>query len=111
MEKLTYYRQCIQQLLTEYAAIPVSNGSIESHVIFDIERDHYQVMDIGWDGDRRVHGCVIHLDIRNGKIWLQHNMTERRIAHELVAMGVPAEDIVLGLHTPSMWKYTGFGVA
>ncbi len=111
MDKLDHYRQCIQRLLTEYAATPVSNGEIESQLAFDLQRDHYQVINIGWDGYRRVYGCVIHLDIKDGKIWLQHNMTELHVAHELVAMGVSNEDIVLGFHTPNVRPYTGFGVA
>ncbi len=30
MDKLVQYRQCIQKLLTEYVAVPISNGEIES---------------------------------------------------------------------------------
>ena len=74
-------------------------------------RDHFQVMDVGWDGYRRVHGCVLHLDIKEGKVWVQHNATEMRVAHELVAMGVAREDIVLGFQAPYAQEFTGFGVA
>ncbi|ESA35645.1 fatty-acid oxidation protein subunit alpha [Leptolyngbya sp. Heron Island J] len=31
---------------------------------------------MGWDSHRRVYGCVLHLDIKAGKIWIQQNMTE-----------------------------------
>lgn len=111
MDKLEFYRQCIQKLLSEYAAIPISNGEIESQIIFDTQRDRYQVVNVGWDKHRRVHGCVLHLDIQDGKVWLQHNTTERHIAHELLAMGIPKEDIVLGFQIPYVREYTGFGVA
>ncbi len=111
MDRLEQYRQAIQTVLTEYVKTPITNGEIESQLVFDTQRDHYQVMDVGWDGYRRVHGCTLHLDIKDGKIWVQHNGTELRIAHELVAMGIPKEDIVLGFQAPYAREYTGFGVA
>ncbi|MDF5707005.1 MAG: XisI protein [Nostoc sp. S4] len=94
MDKLEQYRQCIQNLLSNYAATPFANGEIESQTVFDLQQNRYQVMNVGWDGNRRVHGCVLHLDIKDGKIWVQQNTTELRIAHELVAMGIPKEDII-----------------
>ncbi|WZI67234.1 MAG: element excision factor XisI family protein [Gloeotrichia echinulata DVL01] len=47
-----------------------------------------------------MYACYIHLDIKDGKIWIQHNMTEADIGQELVEKGVPASDIILGLHPP-----------
>jgi hypothetical protein len=105
------YRELIQAYLSEYASTPIANGEIESYTVFDRQQDHYQVMNVGWDGHRRVYGCVLHLDIRDGKIWVQQNTTERQVAHELVEMGVPKEDIVLGFQAPNVREYTGFGVA
>jgi hypothetical protein len=111
MDKLELYRQSIQSLLTEYAATPISHGEIETQTIFDTQQDRYQVINVGWNGNRRVHGCVLHLDIKDGKIWVEHNTTEMRVAHELVAMGVAKEDIILGFQAPYVREYTGFGVA
>lgn len=111
MDKLEHYRQCIQNLLSEYAAIPIANGEIESETIYDLQQDRYLVMNVGWDANRYVHGCVLHLDIKDGKIWVQQNTTELRIAHELVAMGIPKEDIILGFQAPYLRQYTEFGVA
>jgi hypothetical protein len=54
---------------------------------------------------------VLHLDIRDGKIGLQQNTTERQVAHDLMAMGVPSQDIVLGFQAPEVRSHTGFGVA
>jgi XisI protein len=61
----------------------------------------------------------MHLDIKDGKIWLQQNLTvgvasqyeNRDPAEELVEMGVPKGDIVLGLQMPSKRLYTDYGVA
>jgi len=40
----------------------------------------------------------MHLDIRNEKIWIFYNSTEHDIAADLVDLGVPKQDIVLGFH-------------
>ena len=62
-------------------------------------------MSVGWAGHRRVYGCVLHLDIINEKIWIQHNTTEIQIGQELVAIGIPI-DIILGFQAPYLRKYT-----
>ena len=111
MEKLDWYRQCVQKLLTKYGSDSLTQDGVEVQLIFDTERDHYQILDIGWDGYNRIYNCFMHLDIKDGKIWIQRNMTEIQIAEELVEMGVPKEDIVLGLHPPYKRPYTGYGVA
>ncbi|MEG3931967.1 MULTISPECIES: XisI protein [unclassified Microcoleus] len=111
MDRLEHYRQCIQKLLIEDSKIAPINGEIEVETIFDKEKDRYLAVDLGWDGHRRVYNCVFHLDIKNGKIWIQRNQTDRQIAEELVEMGVPKEDIVLGLQPTYAREHTGFGVA
>lgn len=111
MERLDYYRQCIEKLLTEESQAKPINGEIEVETIFAPARDRYVVIDLGWDGHRRVYNCVMHLDIKDSKIWIQRNQTDKVIADALVEMGVPKEDIVLGLQPPYAREYTGFGVA
>jgi hypothetical protein len=76
----------------------------------DRTRDHYVVMNVGWHGERREHGCVIHLDIIGGKVWIQHDGTNWPVADELLAAGIPREDIVLGFHPPNVRRYTHFAV-
>ena len=111
MDRVEQYRKIIQQILTDYAIVPIANGEIESLLIFDIERDHYQVTNIGWDGNRRVHSCILHLDIIDGKVWIQHNSTEMAIGSELSKMGIPNSEIILGFQAPYLRQYTDFGVA
>ena len=50
----------------------------------------------------------MHMDIKDGKIWIQHDGTEIGVANELVELGVPKEDIVLAYHAPYQRVYTGF---
>jgi XisI protein len=65
---------------------------------------------VGWDGVRRVHGSVVHVDIIDGKVWVQYDGTSRPIAEELVAAGIPREDIVLAFHPAGVRRHTGFAV-
>ncbi|MEH1832198.1 MAG: XisI protein [Nostoc sp.] len=110
MEKLTQYRQIVQQILQEYSKKKPADGNIDVENIFDIQRDHYQVVHVGWEGQDWVHSCIIHIDIKGGKIWLQWNGTEDDIAANLVTMGVYKEDIVLGFQSPFMRKFTEYAV-
>jgi XisI protein len=104
------YRQYIQQLL-QNKANSSSSPDIERQVIFDAERDHYQLVNVGWNPNGyRSYGCILHLDIKGGKIWIQHDGTEDGITDALVELGVPKQDIVLAFHTPSMRKYTEFAI-
>ncbi|MDZ8105480.1 MAG: XisI protein [Nostoc sp. DedQUE12a] len=111
MDTLERYRQIVRQLINEYAKYKPSHGEINTEAIIDSQKDHYEVMHVGWDGQRRVHGSVIHIDIIQGKIWIQYDGTNRPVAEELLAAGVPREDIILGFHPPQVRQYTDFGVA
>lgn len=66
------------QILTTHASFEQSkpDPEIECQLIFDTEHDHYQLLDIGWEKLKRVYNCFIHLDIKDGKIWIQRNMNE-----------------------------------
>lgn len=111
MDKLAQYRQYVQTLINHYAEDDVSDDEVEVQLILDTERDHYQWMNVGWQELSRIYRTIIHIDIKDGKIWLQQNLTDQNPAEELVEMGVPREDIVLGLQPPYKRPYTDYGVA
>ncbi|MFN6564189.1 MAG: XisI protein [Nostoc sp. ChiSLP01] len=111
MDKLEKYRQYIQSILTKHGKYKPHQEEIENELIFDTVHDHYQLMRIGWNDLSRVYHSVMHFDIKNDKIWIQQNMTDVDLAQELLEMGVPKEDIVLGLQPPYKRPYTGYGVA
>lgn len=111
MDKLSLYRQHIQTLLTERANLRSPSDPVKSETIFDTVSDRYQLVNVGWkDGSTRIYGCVLHVDIKDGKIWVQHDGTEDAIADQLVAQGVPKQDIVLAYHAPHVRQYTEFAV-
>ncbi len=111
MANLEKYRECIRQLIAAYANRVSSNDEIEVQTIFDVEKDHYQLLYIGWQNKRRVFGPVMHFDIKDSKIWIQCNGTEEEVGEQLVAMGVPKHDIVVGFHPPYVRPFTNFAVS
>lgn len=110
MEKLDY-RQLITALLQEHAKHPLKDESVETQIIFDTENDHYQLVHIGWQGEKRFYACPIHIDIKDGKIWIQRDFTEAGIAQQLVTQGVPKSDIVLSFRSPFVRKFSEFAIA
>lgn len=108
MDTMTTYRQLIQHILTNYTKIPYAYGDIQPQPIFDTEGDHYLLMLIGREGAKRVHGCLIHIDIIHNKIWIQRDGTEDGIVPELLQAGVPKGHIVLGFRSPELRQYTEF---
>jgi hypothetical protein len=111
MDNLERYRQVIEKIICDYASIPYSHGNIERETVFDRSRDHYLLMIHGWEGIRRTHGCVIHMDIIDGKIWIQRDGTEDGVALELEAADIPKDQIVLAFKSPRMRPHTGYAVA
>ena len=111
MDTLEQERQIIQKIISEYAQIPYSYGDIERHTVFDRDTNRYLLMIVGWEGIRQVHGCIIHVEIIDGKVWIHRDGTEEGVAKELLEAGIPKERIVLGFKSPRMRKYTGFATA
>jgi hypothetical protein len=108
MATIAQYREYIQDILEEYASHKPRYGDIEMEIIADTNRDHYQLLSVGWNKLERIHGTLIHIDIRDGKIWIQQDGTEEGIANRLVEQGVPKSDIVLAFHPPYKRPYTDF---
>jgi XisI protein len=59
MAQLTEYQHKIQDLLTELAAYGSKDNEVESQLIFDIERNHYQLARVGWRNKHRIYGSMV----------------------------------------------------
>jgi len=65
---------------------------------------------VGWRNQRRIYDPVLHLDIMDNKIWIQQDGTELGIANELVELGVPKQDLILGFAPPNMRPLSDFAI-
>jgi XisI protein len=111
MDQLDRYRQIIRAVLKPYTDINYANVKVKNRAAFDAETDQYIILSEGWENTQHLHGVLIHVEIMNGKVWIQMDGTEDGIAQELIQSGIPKEDIVLGFHEPSIRPHTGFAVA
>ena len=111
MDESVRYREIVKRAICEYADYVPPVDREQTELIFDEARGHYEMLFVGWEGPRRIHGCVLHLDVRDGKVWIQHDGTEDGIADALLEAGIPQEHIVLAFHPPYKRLYTGFAVA
>ena len=68
------------------------------------------LLDEGWENNRRVHGCMVHVQIRGGKIWIHYDGIEDAITNELVAAGVPKDYILLAFHPIQVRQHTGYAI-
>ena len=75
MDTLEKYRTIVRKTIKEYAEIPYTYGDIHSQTVFDTEADHYLLMITGREGVKRVHGCLVHIDLIGEKIWIQRDGT------------------------------------
>jgi len=110
MDPRLRYQQIIKTILQEHAnyrnTIP---DRYHSQLLFDDERGGYLVLDIGWNDDNYLPATPIHINLIDGKIWIQYDDTEEGVATDLLAAGIPKEDIVLGFRHPNVRQYTEFG--
>jgi XisI protein len=116
MDKVKNYKKIIRTLVEEIVALsaPTENG-IENQLITDDEHGHYLYFGVGWEeqGDNWFYASFIHIDIKeDGKVWLQHDGTDLRIAQQLVERGIAKSDVVIGFQKPTVRKYMeGYAVA
>ncbi len=111
MESITDDRCLVESVLQEQARVPYAYGDIKLMTVFDREDNHYLLMQAGYNGERRVHGCLAHIDILDGKIWIQKDGTPHGLANDFMEAGVPADRIVLAFHTPLERTFDDFAVA
>lgn len=111
MDPVEQYRNAVMTVLREWEQRPGPESSLRFEAVFDRERDRYLLVVVGWDGRHHVHSTIAHVDVVDGKLWVQHDQTEQGIAPDLVAAGVPRDRIVLAFKSPSRRAATGYAVS
>ncbi len=109
MERIEKYREIIMQIFREFTETPHVYDELTDEIIVDRETDRFLWMTRGVQKQKRIHACVVRIDIIDGKLWIQQDNTEG-IAPELERFGVPKEHIVLGFRSPDIRPYTGYAV-
>lgn len=97
MDRTQQYREIILHLLNDYASVKSPFWpDVENQIVSDVGEDHYQLLRLGWDEHGNfVYAVAFHLALKDGKVLIYANNTDRNIADELSAAGIAREDIVL----------------
>jgi hypothetical protein len=113
MDKLTEYRNLIKGLLAKFVELDNqhSTSGVEHVLVADDERGHYFWYNVGWWQRERLSAPTVYVRLKDGKFWIEDDMTEVGIANELLEAGVPKEDIVLAFQHPLERQYTEFAAA
>jgi XisI protein len=92
MDSLTcQYRPAVMQVLQDYADFLGQDEHTQVEVIADREHDRYLLVEMGWQGEERIYGTLIHIDLLNA--------------------GVPMPQIVLGFKSAQRRKITDYAIA
>jgi hypothetical protein len=111
MDKLASYRLIIQKVLEDYQHLSLDNPEIESVLLVDSIRDQYLLLKMGWHQDKRIKRTVIHVRLKDQKIWIEEDWTEDGVATDFLQAGVSREDIILAFHPPHLRRHSEFAVA
>ena len=114
MERIAYFYQKINEVITEYIAERQMSASVEGlkyQPILDTANQHFQLVLLGWKNKERIYSLLFHIDIIDNKIWVQEDNLEYSVAERLVALGVDKKDIVLAYFSPHHRKHTEYAIA
>ncbi len=100
MEKVDRHKSIVKEVIEEiYNMIP-PDDQIETQLVEDDIRGHYQLNEVGWLNDTyRRRNNFMHIDVKpDGKVWIQHDGTDLKVALMLYEKGIEKSDIVLAFH-------------
>lgn len=69
---------------------------IDVHTLFDTKQQHFQLLQMGWVEERFIFSCLVHIEVKQSQIWIQHNRTDIELKPLLVAAGISAQNIRIG---------------
>ena len=111
MEKVERYREIVKETLLPLTKRVYSDRDVQNEAVFDEKNDRYIIVSVGWlDSKNRIYFNLVHLDLINGKIWIQYDGTEDGIGYALEDAGVAKEDLVPAFHPENVRKHTGYAV-
>lgn len=111
MDTLEKYREIIKRVIREVAEYAPEQEGLRKEMILDDTSGHYQLLEVGWLHKRRIHGTLVHIDLRDGKVWVEHDGTNLEIIQDLLDAGIPPQHIVVGFHPPNHRQFTEFATS
>lgn len=96
MDKALNYQKAILQFLEAYANVkPFGWKNVQNQIVADRDRNHFQLVRVGWHNGEHIHYAVFHFDLVGNKVIVQENRTDIPIVDELIELGIQRQDIQL----------------
>lgn len=111
MDQLNFYQKTIKSTLEAYIASDSLRSDEELYLVCDDVKKHYLLYHNRWRGMIRNYGCLVHIRIKNDKIYIEYDGTDEGFGDVFANAGVPKLDIVLAFHAPCKRPHTGFAIA
>jgi hypothetical protein len=110
MDKELRYKKIVKEILSRYVEIDREQPTegIDYFLVADEDQGHFIWTSLGWSKGKRTRYVHAHLRVKDGKVWIETDLTEQGIATDLLVAGVPKDDIVLAFHEPSMRQFSEF---
>ncbi len=110
MDRLNERHRKIEVMMDTHFALYAGNTQgIPYYLVKDPIQRHLILVSDGWIGEQRFYGVLVHIEVQqNGMVRVHEDNTELGIVDELLDMGIPADEIVIGWHSPSMREDTAF---
>jgi hypothetical protein len=89
MAQVIEYPDIVKRIIREYGAVHPSVEDIRVETVCDDAQGHYELVYSGWARGARVHGPVLHLDVHDGKVWVEHDGTSPRHRRRFAGGGDP----------------------
>ena len=106
MDKVSQYKKIVGEFASYIASISPSDDNVETQLITDDKHGHYLLFSVGWENTYREYAPFVHIDVKNdGKVWIQHDGTDLKIALLLAEKGIPKKDIVIGFRNVQQRQY------
>lgn len=100
MDKISHYRQLVQKIISDHAEQSPTHGNIETIPVYDTANDTYLLLDVGWAETGRIYAVILHLSLREGKVWIERDTLEMGVTSALLEAGIVQDDIVLAFYRP-----------
>lgn len=110
-EQMKNNQAAVLRLLERHVQFKPTDTKIDTKMLVDGIRHHYMLLDMGWHRQHFIYNCVFHIDLIDGKVWIQQNRTDADIAKELIEFGVSPNDIVIGFLDEELRAYSGYAVS
>ncbi len=96
MDTTTQERDIVKQVIQRYAQFKSSNGDIRLDTVFDDAQNRYASKASGLGQRTTGEGEFDLCTLSEGKVWVEYDGMEQGITKDLIAAGIPPEQIVLG---------------